>query len=592
MCGIAGIINYRNQDKNTLHRAEIMCARLYHRGPDGQNIITLTNATLVHTRLALIDLDGGSQPLTSADQRYSITYNGEIYNYQSLRAELESHWLFATESDTEVVLASYAIWGERCTAKFNGMFAFFVWDSLKQEGFAARDLLGVKPFVYRYNSEELIFSSEAKAIVAVLESDPIANQEAIVEYLVSPYFSGVETPMFEGLKYLHPGHFLKVTPKGIQTHQWQDYDLSCSTIASKDSIEDMSNHLVDAVKNTMIADVPISTYLSGGFDSTLITSIANEHAAGGGINTFTVQFSDQDKFKYDDSLIINSNDTPCAADAARTIGVHQNIVNVNRSDIADSIKGISISNDGLPAWEQEIAQHHLGLAASKKYKATLVGDAADETHYGYPFLLDQHATQSPSGIIQRFSMPPAYSRVIPDPLNHFDEKYRALTIQAGYNWDTPVDRYLATTYLIVKRWLPRLLHNGDIHAMRHSLETRVPFADINLLKLAKTISPLSGYRNGTEKWLLRESAKGLMPERARLRKKSALPKDQRTATIYKNIGRDLFVASYGFLSHFLDMKKIDTLCKPSHALCEQDRSLLFRVISLCYWHNAYGVNIR
>jgi asparagine synthase (glutamine-hydrolysing) len=591
VCGIAGIIDYRGRDKNAIRRAEIMCASLYHRGPDAQNIIALTNATIVHTRLALIDLKGGAQPLISSDQRYTITYNGEVYNYRALRKELERHWHFTTNSDTEVVLAAYVAWGERCLSRFNGMFSFFIWDSLKQEGFAARDLLGVKPFVYRYQSGEFIFSSEAKAIIAVLDSNPMANQEAILEYLVSPYFSGVETPMFEGLEYLQAGHYLIITKNNIRTFQWQDYVLSCSTTANKSSIDKMSNLLVDAIENTLVADVPIGTYLSGGFDSTLITSIASDHLRGN-LDTFTIKFTDQDNYQYDNSLIITSNDTPCAADAARIIGVSHNIVHVNRSDLSDTIIKISQNNDALPAWEQEIAQHHLALTASNQYKIILVGDAADETHYGYPFLLDHHATKSPSGIIQRFSTPPINPSFISSPLNHFDEKYKALTIQAGYNWDSPMDRYLATTYLIVKRWLARLLHNGDIHAMSHSIETRVPFADTNLLKLARTISPLSAYQNGTEKWLLRESARGLMPEQARVRKKSALPKDQCTADLYKRIGRDLFSTSFEFLDHFLDMKKINHLCNPSVKLSEQDCSLLFRVISLCHWRNTYGVNIR
>ncbi len=591
MCGIAGIVNYQEHGSSLKHRAIIMRDNLHHRGPDDQDVICYPNVAIAHTRLALIDLLGGAQPLRSSDHRYSISYNGEVYNYQSLRKDLEQDWVFRTNSDTEVILAAYAQWGEDCLTRFNGMFSFFIWDSVKNEGFAARDLLGVKPFAYQYLSGEFVFASEAKAIIAIQQSAPKANTNAIIEYLTCPYFSGVEEPMFEGLEYLQPGHYLKITHQGVYCQQWGDYELTGQLSANKTTTEELSELLINSVQQTMISDVPIAAYLSGGFDSTLITSLAKKHATRD-FSTFTVQFTDQNKYHYDNSLVVTSDDMPFAIDAAQEIGVRQHIVNVNRVSLAESIKQLACSNDALPAWEQEIAQHHLAYAASQKYKAVLVGDAADETHYGYQFLLDSHATQSPSGIIQRFSLPPLKPGLISNPLNFFDEKYKALTTQAGHSWKTAADRSLATTYLIVKRWLPRLLHNGDIHAMHHSLEARVPFADINLINMAQKIHPDSGYHNGTEKWLLRQSAKGLLPETARVRKKSALPKDQGTELLYKKIANDIFKTSREFLEHFLEMEKMHHLCKPEVKLNEQERALLFRTISLCYWREAYGVNIR
>jgi asparagine synthase (glutamine-hydrolysing) len=591
MCGIAGIVNFTSEPEDLHKRTAIMQSLLAHRGPDEKGIKSYPNISIAHSRLALIDIKGGKQPFCSHDDRYVISYNGEVYNYKSLKRELEDRWVFTSDSDTEVVLAAYAVLGKKCVLRFNGMFSFFIWDSVKNEGFAARDLLGVKPFVYKNSVEEFVFSSEAKAIVGIDSSPPVANFEAIVEYIVCPYFSGVEQPMFRDLEYLLPGHYLYINKSGLEQHQWGDVSLSDDVIDSASNREELSNLIVDGIKSAMTSDVPICTYLSGGFDSTLITSIANG-VTNGQLDTYTIRFQNQNAYDYKDSLIISSDDTPYASLAAKDIGVINHIVDVTHKDLEESLREIAICNDALPAWEQEIAQHHLAKRASRDYKVVLVGDAADETHYGYQFLLDSQATNSPSGIINRFSLPLLKKGILDNPLEYFDEKYKNLTINSGHTWDSPTNRYLATTYLIIKRWLPRLLHNGDIHAMQHSLEARVPFADIHLLRFAQKVAPSTGYNNGVEKWLLRKSCKGLLPETSRERRKSALPKDQRVDNIYKAIGVGLFITYKEFLSNFIDIKNILQLCRTDYNLSEQEKSLLFRLISLCYWKEEYGVIIK
>ncbi len=590
MCGIAGIVDYELPDSTLRQHATVMRDRLLHRGPDSQGIFSSPGVAIAHTRLALIDISGGAQPLVSQDRRYTITYNGEVYNYRDIRNALRSEWRFATDSDTEAVLAAYCAWGEKCLGKFNGMFSFFIWDAVKQEGFAARDLLGIKPFVYRYNQKQFMFASEAKAILAVPGVHSPANNEAVLEYLIAPYFSGVEQPMFDGLEYLQPGFFLRINRGALLQRQWADYDLRDSLITDPDSAVEMSALVLDAVESAMIADVPVGVYLSGGFDSTLLTALARKSSATD-IEAFTIRFAEQGQYDYSKSLIVTSDDTPHAVAVAEEIGVRHSIVDVNRESMVDGLRAIAVANDALPAWEQEFAQHYLAQAASAHYKAVLVGDAADETHYGYQFLLDQMATQSPLGILRRFDIPVLRKGLIDNPFGYFDSKYKALCTNAGHSWNGAVGQYLATTYLIVKRWLPRLLHNGDIHAMSSSLEARVPFGDIYLLDMARRVHPTLGYHNDTEKWFLRKSAKGLMPEASRTRIKSALPKDQGVGPLYQSIARSAIVGAADFLGHFLDIKSLMSLCHAGKALSEQERALLFRTISLCYWSEEYGVNL-
>jgi asparagine synthase (glutamine-hydrolysing) len=259
-------------------------------------------------------------------------------------------------------------------------------------------------------------------------------------------------------------------------------------------------------------------------------------------------------------------------------------VHVDRTNLESDLAQLARTNDALPAWEQELAQHHLSHAAAKTCKAVLVGDAADETHYGYHFLLDDAATQRPRAVIERFTAP-ILRRELGDPVGDLDRRYRALSELAGHSWETPDDRVRATTWLVVNRWLPRLLHNGDIHAMAHGLEARVPFADLELLALASRISP----RAGGAKAALRTALRGRLPEDIRTRTKSALPKDQAVAARYQREARKLLAEDATDLGRLIDHEQMRALCADGRELDERERALLFRVICLVHWQRTYEV---
>ena len=589
MCGIAGIVSYDVPAYLNATRAREIGRRLRHRGPDDDGVHLGSSAVLSHTRLALIDPQGGRQPLSSADGRHTIVYNGEVYNFRELRQELRGNWDFRTDCDTEVVLAAYVDWGPECLERLNGMFSFFVWDEKDQVGFAARDLLGVKPFAYAYDGRELLFASEAQALLSARPTPPKASREALLEYLVAPYFSGVEQSMFEDVEYLQPGHTLDVSRDGVTIQRWGEYDLRGDFMSDTRRLtERLSESVTLAVERALIADAPVSAYLSGGVDSTLVTSVA-ARASEAPLPAFTIRFEDQELYDYEKSLIVTSDDTPFAIHAAEELGVRHHVVPVERSRLVRDLSEIARINDALPAWEQELAQYHLAKVASAHSKAVLVGDAADETHYGYHFLLDDEVTRSPAGFLSRFYCAPLRPDVLHDPIAHFERKYLELTTAAGFRQDTPLERTLATTYLIVRRWLPRLLHNGDIHSMASSLEARVPFADIDLLYLARRVHPHAAYHNGEEKRLLREAARGHVPETIRTRRKSALPKDQRVAAMYQEEALECLEESRDFLGEFLLLNQIARLCDPTRALSEAERALLFRVIVLSHWTRAHGV---
>ncbi|MEP7123248.1 MAG: asparagine synthase (glutamine-hydrolyzing) [Byssovorax sp.] len=584
MCGIAGILRFdAPPDEARVARME---RALAHRGPDGRGLVSSGAACLAHTRLSLLDHAGSAQPFRSRDGRYLLTYNGEIYNHRELRAELASAWDFQTRGDVEVVLAACARWGEGALARFDGMFAFCLWDTHRQEAFLARDRLGVKPLVYARTEHGWMFASEAKALLAADHRPPRAHAPSILEYLVAPCFSGVEHGMFEHVEHLQPGHRLKISRAGVEIAPWWELRLDPDARESASLIPSLRAALGAAVAGAMRADVPVGAFLSGGLDSTILTALAAREAD---LATFTVAFEGQESYDYARSAIVVSDDGPFAALCARELGVAMETVSVPRAGLAGDLARIAAIDDALPAWEQEIAQHHLARAASRRVKAVLVGDAADETHYGYHFLLDAEATSSPAAIVRRLGSVPVRRDRWADPVGHLDAHYRALVACAGGRYGTPRERQLATTLLILKRWLPRLLHNGDIHTMAFGLEARVPFASPALLDLALAIPPELGLRGGVEKWALREAVRDLVPEAVRVRRKSALPKDQGAGEIWRAEARRAIGDHREFLSEFLDLEAIQRWLAPGTPLEEWERAALFRIAALGAWAGHHGV---
>jgi len=587
VCGIAGIVRFDQPASAFAARLGPMRARLRHRGPDGEGELVCSHAALAHTRLAMLDLGGGAQPLRSPDGRFALTYNGELYNDLALRRRLD--FPFRTRCDAETLLAAWAAWGERALLELDGMFAFFLWDEALQTGFAARDRLGVKPLAYAHDGRELRFASEARALLT--DRTARADDEAIVEYLVAPAFSGVSRSPFAGVSYLQPGELLRIDARGLRTRRYWSWSPSQSTAASTTALESASDAqqavplreaFLEGVQQTLRADVPLGLFLSGGLDSTAIAAAAA--ASGVLLPAFTITYEGQPDWR--DSALVLDDDTPHARAAAAALGLPFHEVPQPRAALADELRALAAANDALPAWEQELSQRALSRAAARLVKGVLVGDAADETHYGYHFLLDEQATSGPRAIFARLGSVPIARAVDADPVARLDGEYRALAADAGSRYGDPLERVAATTQLIVRRWLPRLLHNGDIHTMRFGLEARVPFASNALLEQAQRASPARALRGGVEKALLRDALLGWMPEPARRRRKSALPKDQGAQAVYQAELQRLEL--HPLVRRLVDLNALAPLLR-APLLREAERAQLFRVLSLHQWAVAHEV---
>jgi asparagine synthase (glutamine-hydrolysing) len=275
MCGIAGIVNSHGLDASARSRVGRMVESLRHRGPDGSGVeVPGSCAVLGHARLAIVDLAGGAQPMRSSDGKITVTFNGEIYGYRGLRAA--TAYPYATESDTELLLAMYAAAGPEMVRRLPGMFAFAIWDDREKSLFGARDRFGEKPFYYALTHDgSFVFASEIKAILASGLVDPVLDLESVAHFLQKSYVHPHRT-IYANVSTLPPGHCLTFREGKVSVEKYWTLPELRGRMSLEDAAEELGRLLRAAVAKQLVADVPVSGFLSSGLDSTTIMAIAAE----------------------------------------------------------------------------------------------------------------------------------------------------------------------------------------------------------------------------------------------------------------------------------------------------------------------------
>ncbi|MFA5133284.1 MAG: asparagine synthase (glutamine-hydrolyzing) [Patescibacteria group bacterium] len=370
MCGING---FNWQDENLVKK---MNTKIAHRGPDDEGSFVAPNISLGQRRLSIIDLSlRGHQPMHTADKRYSIVFNGEIYNFFEIKERLKGKYNFSSDSDTEVVLYSFAEWGALCLEKFNGIFAFAIWDNLEQKLFLARDRAGVKPLYYYYDGKRFIFSSEVKAI---LEHDVPReiNRQAQELFFRVLYVPGPLT-MFKDIMKIPPAHYLVFKDGRIETKKyWQVQDF-INFKSYGEAKESVRNIFDDSVRGQLISDRPVGVFLSGGIDSTAVLGAAKKYMRGA-INTYSVGFTvaaEGEKFNADFNL---------AKKTAEFYGTSHHEVVVSGKDVLDNLEKVIYYMDEPVANSIQIATMLLAKRAKQDVAVVLGGDGGDEIFGGYP----------------------------------------------------------------------------------------------------------------------------------------------------------------------------------------------------------------
>jgi asparagine synthase (glutamine-hydrolysing) len=545
MCGIAGWIDLTsaNADKSALTR---MTDAIAHRGPDGNGgHYTQTRdgqhtIALGHRRLAIIDPKGGVQPMHSTDGQITLVFNGEIYNFQSLRDELRAQgFIFTTHSDTEVLLNAWRAWGVDCLRRLRGMFGFALWDAGREILFIARDRFGKKPIFFHQNSQRLLFGSEIKSILAYGIAATQDKQSAL-DYLQYRYVPGPAT-MFEGITKLMPGSYML----------WQDGKLTQAqyavpsdgeapaplTAASRDNpVQSFTSILDESVRLRMVSDVPFGAFLSGGIDSSTIVALMSRHS-NLPINTFSVGFKEA---AFDE--------TEYAQQIAKRYKTNHHEWLMQADDVIKLLPEAIGFRDAPVAEPTDVAVMVLSRVARKTVKMVLTGEGSDEILAGYP----KHKYEPLAALYQKLVPPFAHNKIIEPLLDALPAKfYRARTLAHSFGLRDPHDRLprwfgaldlLERKALVVSginqrpisnfafassldvsalrrclyfdqtSWLPdNLLERGDRMTMAASIEARMPFMDHELAAFMSTLPDRYRICNGTQKWILRESMRDILP---------------------------------------------------------------------------------
>lgn len=620
MCGICGIVDFSGEPicEETLRA---MTETLRHRGPDDQGIHVCGAAGVGHRRLSILDLSAaGHQPMQSKEDGLVIVYNGELYNFHKLRGLLEQEVVaFVSRCDTEVVLKAFARWGHAAFSRFNGMFAFAVWDAKAQTLHLVRDRFGIKPLYYYRVGSGLVFGSEIKAILASGRVRRSLNWGALHEYLYYGNPLG-ENTFFEGLAELPPGHCLTVSPAGLRVSPyWSveevnpvDDDLAVATRTVRQRLD-------DAVAAHLISDVPVGVFLSGGIDSSAITALASKHYQGR-LQTFSVGFD------FDRGI----NELDKAHSVAERFETDHHELHISGQDMPEVIEKLVRCHDEPFADAANIPLYLLCERLKGSIKVILQGDGGDEIFAGYRrYNVLAHArfwrcvSLVAPALAPLFPKGPAYwrgmrflqamrhrdpamrmallmtqetdrdppTRVLRDEtvrmLQHHDpfESYRELQTRLSR-----LDTVQQMLYVDCMNLLPsQFLEKVDKSTMAHSIEVRVPFLDVALSEYAMGLPSDMKVRGLQKKWILRRALRGMLPNDILDGRKTgfSVPYQYWLREPLADYMRSVLLDPATLRWGLFDEAKLRR-CMDEHIDQRRDNgNLLYKLLNLALWHKCY-----
>lgn len=546
MCGIAGILNFSN---NTRHSdaIRIMTDRIAHRGPDAEGIYTDQRIALGHRRLSIIDLqESANQPMWDHTGRYVLIYNGEIYNYREIKSTLKDY-PFKTESDSEVILAAYATWGVHCLDKFNGMFAFAIWDTREEVLFMARDRVGKKPCYYYLAQDHFVFGSEVRSMLASGLVPRQLDTDHLSEYFL--YQAPMnDHSMVRDIRQLRAGHYAIIKDGSMTEHSYWGYDAvqPCNDDESK-AKHKVRDLLLDAVRLRMVSDVPVGAFLSGGIDSSLIVACMAEHSESP-VNTFTISFDEKD---YDESMyaqqiathyktnhhrilirpeefLFSVEDILASLDTPSGDGPNSYLVakHTRAADIKVALSGLG-GDELFAGYNKFMIYHrimkyrrllHIPLSARRSLAKLISTLGTDHTYSKMASLVSLKKWDLPSvyPLLRRAYSYDEIDKLLVKP-NHVDSVQQRLeVINSNVSWMGDFSKCTIGEMETYTRDV--LLRDTDQMSMAHALEVRVPFFDYRLIEYMLSLPDHIKYPH-TPKQLLVEAMAPRLPKEVIQRKK-------------------------------------------------------------------------
>ncbi|MDT0413771.1 MULTISPECIES: asparagine synthase (glutamine-hydrolyzing) [Streptomyces] len=608
MCGITGWVSYRRNLTGHQEDIDAMTQTMACRGPDADGVWVAPHAALGHRRLAVIDLPGGAQPMTveTPDGPIGMVYSGEAYNFAELRAELRrAGQRFDTDSDTEVVLRGYLVWGEELVQHLNGMYAFAIWDARTERLVMIRDRMGIKPFYYYETEDGVVFGSEPKAILANHTVAPVVGLDGLREL-----FAGVKTPgaaVWEGMREVRPGEIIVLDRGGMRRHTYWQLRSEPHTDSKGETVAHVRELLDDIVQRQLVADVPRCTLLSGGLDSSALTGLSQRHLTPQGetVRSFAVDFPDQDKhFQAID--VSPTQDTPYVHAVAEHVGCeHQDIILDGAALSAPAVRRAAVRARDLPIGigDRDNSLYLLFAAVRRHSTVALSGESADEVFGGYPWFHDErrYAKTFP-WLVGRHSLIESGGQISEDlkPAlalgDYIAESYRTAVAQApALDGETGLDqRMRVVSYLHLTRMVQTLLDRKDRMSMAVGLEVRVPFCDHRLVQYVFNTPWSLKTFDGREKSLLRAATRDVLPESVANRKKSGYPGtfDPAYVEAIQSQGADLLRAGHTAVELVSRERLAEATTQPAALLSQQQRMLLERTLDLGAWFDIYHPTIR
>lgn len=615
MCGIAGFFNpdrdYTIDKEKWMHILEHMNQVQKRRGPDGEGTYLSQCCGFAHVRLTIIDLVTGKQPMIrkNGGRECAIVFNGEIYNMHELKAELSAEGAaFETTSDTEVILVGYMLHGKEFIKKLNGIFAIALWDSHSRKLLLFRDRLGVKPLFYTKKDDTFIFASEIKGLFAYPGVQPVLNRDGLCEiFALGPaksYGKGVFKDVFEVL----PGHCITLDGFSYSDEAYWTLESRPHEDSMEETIEKTAWLLEDSVKKQMLSDIPISTFLSGGIDSSLVTAICAKelHAQGKELNTFSFDFVDNQKY-FKSNAFQPSQDRPFVEEMVAHCGTNHRFLECSNKDQLECLYKAVDARD-LPCMaDVESSMLYFCSQVVPYNKVTLTGECADEIFGGYPWFHNPTAFKTPAfpwsadmrprqvlldnGLIRELHMED-YARAA------YEKTIHETPLLAE---DTPEEkRRREIAYLNLRWFMVTLLDRMDRTSMYNGLEARVPFADHRIVEYIFNVPWQMKCPDGIVKGLLRHAGKEYLPKEILWRKKSPYPKtyDPNYERLLGNRLKEVLANPNAPIRKLLDTKKVHRFLnspsdygRPWYGQLMAGPQMLAYMLQVNYWLETYSISI-
>ena len=616
MCGIAGFCNpYQDLEteafkwSSTLERMNHVQK---HRGPNEDGTLLTKHCGLAQVRLSIIDLKTGHQPMTRTWQgkTCSIAYNGEIYNMHTLKKELELHgFSFQTTSDTEVILAGYLLYGTSFFPKLNGIFSFAIWDCWNETLILCRDALGVKPLFFTLRENFLIFSSEIKGIFEFPGISPELDTQSLCEIFALGPAKTSGSGVFRNILELKPGHYIRWGYDGWRQEAWWKLESHLHTDSTEETVEKTRELLLSAIKGQMLSDIPISTFLSGGVDSSLVTAICSKELEKKGKQLTTFSFDFEGNNQY-----FQSNDFQPTQDRhwvdimVNQFNTNHHYLECNNQSMADFLYRAVDARD-LPCMADVESSMLYFCSLVKDYnQVTLTGECADEIFGGYPWFHKKEALEqdcfpwSPSMEPRKALLKDEILYLLPLEEYAKDAYLNTIHETPKLEGESKIEaRRREIGYLNLRWFMQTLLDRMDRTSMHCGLEARVPFADPRIVQYLWNVPWELKCLDHQAKGLLRRASKGILPDEVLYRRKNPYPKTYNPGyeTLINQRLSDILDDTSSPIHQLIDAKKVRQFLKtksdygkPWYGQLMAGPQMTAYLLQINYWLKTYHIRLK